>query len=77
MRPMDKRSPLMPRREHITAEHREDRNGVKFPSRHAEMIADQTDSEAYANRTNGAALAGAYDVVFDESRRCLPHRTEA
>ena len=67
----------MPRCEHITAEHREYRNGVKSPSRHAEMIADQTNSEADANRTDSAALAGANDVVFDESCRLLPHRTEA
>jgi hypothetical protein len=75
--PMDKQAPLVPRCEHITAEHREYRNCVKFPSSHAEMIADQTNSKAYANRTNGAALAGANDVVFDESCRFLPHRTEA
>jgi hypothetical protein len=66
----------MPRRKHITAEHREYRNCVKFPSSHAEMIADQTNSKAYTNRTNSAALAGANDVVFDESRRFLPHRTK-
>ena len=77
MRPMDKQSPLMPRCEHITAEHREDRNCVKLPTGHAEMIADQTNSEAYANRTNSAALAGANDVVLDESGRFLPRRTEA
>jgi hypothetical protein len=65
MRPMDKQSPLMPRCEHITAEHREYRNCVKFESGHAEMIADQTNSKAYANRSNSAALAGANDVVFD------------
>jgi hypothetical protein len=75
--PMDKQSPLVPRCEHITAEHREYPNCVKLPSSHAEMIADQTDSEAYANRTNSAALAGANDVVFDESCRFLPHWTEA
>jgi hypothetical protein len=38
---------------------------VKFESGHAEMIADQTNSKAYANRSNSAALAGANDVVFD------------
>ena len=70
-------SPLMTRCEHITAEHREYRNCVKFPSGHAEMIADQTNSEAYTNRTNSAALAGANDVVFDESCRFFPHLTEA
>ena len=75
MRPTDKQSPLMPRCKHITAEHREYRNGVKFPSSHAEMIADQANSKAYANRTNSAALAGANDVVFDESCRFLPHPT--
>jgi hypothetical protein len=62
---MDKQSPLMPRCKHITAEHREYRNCVKFESGHAEMIADQTNSKAYANRSNSAALAGANDVVFD------------
>jgi hypothetical protein len=67
----------MTRCEHITAEHREYRNCVKFPSGHAEMIADQTNSEAYTNRTNSAALAGANDVVFDESCRFFPHLTEA
>jgi hypothetical protein len=62
---VEKQSPLMPRCEHITAEHREYRNCVKFPSSHAEMIADQANSKAYTNRTNSAALAGASDVVFD------------
>ena len=76
MRPTDKQSPLMPRCEHITAEHRQYRNGMKFPSRHAEMIADQTNGKAYANRTNSAALAGASDIIFDESCRFLPHRTK-
>jgi hypothetical protein len=39
---------------------------VKFYSSHAAMIADQTNSKSYSNRSNGAALAGhANDVVFD------------
>jgi hypothetical protein len=75
-RPTDRQSPLMPCCKHITAKHREYRNRVKFPSSHAEMIADQTDSKAYTNRPDSAALAGANDVVFDQSCRFLPHRIQ-
>jgi hypothetical protein len=56
----------MPRCKHITAEHRKYWNCVKFQSSHAEMIADQTNSTAYTDCSNSAALAGhSDDVVFD------------
>jgi hypothetical protein len=56
---------LVTRCKHITAKHRKNWYRVKFPSSHAEMIADQTNGKTYANCSNSSALAGhSNDAVF-------------